>query len=178
MVTPPDGSTWTDREMRHSPNITATALSKPKPTTAPTIISTTLRVPLDGPATAGSCPAGATPAGDAAAAGKPLGAPQPWQNLESGDSSAPHFEQKLAMGIPPVMGRYISHWEPKSPQFAQTFPAHGYRNSEAMNVADLDTLVLERIDKPFGPRFVTYVAGMFCHLLSSPNPFFNRGSPG
>src|SRR6202051_3477993 len=121
MVTPPDGSTWTDREMRQIPNITATALSRPRPTITPTIISTSLRAPLEGAAAAGAipagtcptgtCPAGALPAGIAVAAeaGKLVGAAQPWQNLVSGDSSAPHFEQKLAMGIPPAIRAYISH---------------------------------------------------------------------
>src|ERR1700688_3812426 len=110
MVIPPARSTCTDLEMRHSPNITATALSIPKPTIHPTIIRTTLRVPLDGvTAAAGACPtatcpAGVAPAGVAPEAAKPVGAPQPWQNLVSADSSAPHFEQKLAMGIPPVIG--------------------------------------------------------------------------
>src|ERR1700730_17315088 len=93
--------------MRHIPNMTATALSKPKPTRTPTIISTILRVPLEGAAAAGACPAGtcppaATPAGAAAEAAKPVGAPQPPQNLVSADNSAPHFEQKLAMGTPHV----------------------------------------------------------------------------
>src|SRR3984957_13245963 len=111
MVIPPARSTWTDFEMRHSPNMTATALSMPRQTIAPTIIRTTLRVPLDGAVTAGAgaratCPAGTAPTGGTA---KPVGAPQPWQNLVSADSSAPHFEQKLAMGVPPVIGAYISH---------------------------------------------------------------------
>src|ERR1700688_1625214 len=111
MVIPPARSTCTDLEMRHSPNITATAVSMPRQTIAPIIIRTTLRVPLDGAVTAGAgargtCPAGVAPTGGT---GKPVGAPQPWQNLVSGDSSAPHFEQKLAMGVPPVIGAYISH---------------------------------------------------------------------
>src|ERR1700719_5068478 len=126
MVTPPDGSTCTDGEMRQIPNITATALSRPKPTITPTIISTSFRAPVAGAAAvgaipAGPCPAAVTPAGNAAAAGKPVGAPQPWQNLVSADSSVPHFEQKLAMGIPPVIGRYISHQVPGEPAICSNF---------------------------------------------------------
>src|ERR1700692_3906851 len=129
MGRPPARSTCTDLEMRHSPNITATALSIPKPTIHPTIIRTTLRVPLDGvTAAAGACPnatcpAGGAPAGVTSAAENPVGAPQPWQNLVSGDSSAPHFEQKLAMGIPPVIGVIYHIKRPESPQFARILPA-------------------------------------------------------
>ena len=109
MVTPPDRSTCTEREMRHSPNMTATALSIPRQTTAPTIMRTILRTPLEGAVTAGAgatgtCPAAGLPTDVAGVAAKPVGAPQPWQNLVSGDSSDPHFEQKLAMGIPPLVG--------------------------------------------------------------------------
>src|ERR1700736_3351368 len=94
MVTPPDWSTWTCFEMRQIPNITATALSMPKPTITPTIISTILRAPLDGAAAVGACPtgtcpAGATPAGVAAAAAKPVGMQQPPQNFGSENNSAP-----------------------------------------------------------------------------------------
>src|ERR1700730_5158884 len=113
MVTPPDRSTLTDLEMRQIPNITATALRMPRPTIHPPIMSTILRAPLDGAAAAGACPTGtcpaeATAAGAAAEAVKPVGAPQPWQNLVSAESSAPHLEQKLAMGIPSRNRRYIS----------------------------------------------------------------------
>src|ERR1700722_16983354 len=111
MVIPPARSTCTDFEMRHRPNMTANAVSMPRQTITPTIIRTILRVPLDGAVTAGAgatgtCPAGTAPTGGTAT---PVAAPQPWQNLASADSSAPHFEQKLAMGVPPAIGAYISH---------------------------------------------------------------------
>src|SRR6202021_539659 len=120
MVPPPEGSTWTALEMRHIPNITATAPSIPMQTIAPTMISTILRVPLEGPVTAGAGATGTwavagTPGDIAGAAAKPVGAPQPWQNRVSEDSSTPHFEQKLAMGTPDVTGViYHIEWR-KSP---------------------------------------------------------------